>query len=262
MERKKFLETYWRVYSEWSDLEYRLAIQSQRDRKLELSLKILDDRLHKLKNAYEDSLLPKAISRNPFTGEILSVRIDDGGIDGLWWDYDRPIRPFEHGADNFLALTGALAIDGEIEEFPFKCKPGPDLPFVVKELIASSEVVAVVSQIQIGSHIGYPIAYFTKEDAVEQIGYNFWGNKYDCREGYVQFENPVMIDECDFEIEKWIERGKLFWIAPSDRQMELKDTVVDCPYIDLEGDKRIKTIRNKTVLYEEEVEYELEERQL
>lgn len=261
-EREKFLETYWKTYEEWSDLGYRLELKVLQDRKSGLKWSVLYDRLYKMRNVYEENLEFTDISRNPFTGEILSYRIDTAGLDGLWWDYNQSVRPFEYGVEGFYSLSGALKLGTELEAFPFRCKPGPDVPFVFKEVIELHDMVAVVSQIEIGCHIGYPVAYFSKSDVERYFGYNFWGadygTVYDSSYSYGSFSNSFITEDCDFDLEKWIKAGKLFWIAPGDSELKIMNTVENCPYLDLAGEKRLKTIVKGNVYYEEEMDYELE----
>ena len=259
-ERKKILNMYWELYREWSDLGYRMITENES--RLILNRSILDDRLYKLRNAYEDSLEFSDISRNPFTGEALSYRIDTAGLDGLWWDYELPVRPFEYAIAGFWSISGALRLNGKTEDFPFKCKPGPDVPFLFKELIEIPELVAVISQLEIGNHTGYPIVYFTESELEGYFNYNSWGANYgisyDSSYSYRWFNHSYLTEDCDFDLEKWIKAGKLFWIAPGDSELKLMNTVENCPYLNLAGEKRLKTIVKGNVYYEEEMDYELE----
>ena len=49
---------------------------------------------------------------------------------------------------------------------------------------------------------------------------------------YESYETP----ECrDFDLARWIEAGKLSWIAPGDGTLALRMTTAACPYLGLTG---------------------------
>jgi hypothetical protein len=42
----------------------------------------------------------------------------------------------------------------------------------------------------------------------------------------------------DFHLRKWIDSGKLLWIAPDDPEMALHTEAAGCPYIGLPGERQ------------------------
>lgn len=204
--------------------------------------------LYELVQIYTDKTPVPAISRCPFTGDILKHSIDTFGLDGVWWNSDSPIRPIENLPKTYFAMSGALKIAGEIEKAPFICEPGPDVPFVVPRLLEYNQVKAVVSCIKVGVHTAYPIFYYADPmlQGIERL--NEWGTEaYQFLDENNQFRlirTPEYGYEFDFNLENWIRNGKLLWIFPDDASMTLHSDVERCPYLNLEGDRQIKYIQN------------------
>lgn len=211
-----------------------------------------DEAAGKLREKYLQAITQKNISRCPFTGQILARRIDDYGIDGLWWDSVVPTRPEETLLPTFFAMDGALTLsEGKAENTPFLCRPGPDIPFVIPRFLDYTQVRAVISCINIGPHTAYPIVYYADPMLYDEVPVKDWGSDY-----YWEEESTILrlmnteentspnSDEYDFELEPWIKKGKLLWIAPQDEDLTLHSHVSYCPYLDLPGSMRPKYIKD------------------
>lgn len=192
-------------------------------------------------------LLPRVLlARCPFTGVEVRHSLDTLGLDGPWWDYERPLRPAtEDVPPAWLAMTGAVALAPAVEATPFLVRPGPGAPAVLPRLLQHEAVRAVVSQVAIGRHTGFAVTYFA-EGAPAVLPVDTWGaNEY--RTGGLGAPLPVSDGAFDFDLGPWIERGRLRWIAPGDPAATLRDTVADCPYLRLDGPRETQHIQDGVV---------------
>ena len=199
------------------------------------------------------TLVPtKQLSRCPFTGEILEFPIDDQGLDGLWWNNERPMRPSAALLNTYFALDGALRLEGVAENFPFLCAPGPDVPYVLPRLLEYVQVKAVVSSFKVGPHTAYAVTYFSDPPLDSVMRVNDWGADYYWESGTPFPEmlspgQPIQLtpnpEEWDFDLAAWIKAGKLLWIAPLDEALVLRSTVYNCPYLNLPGSRNAKYIQ-------------------
>ncbi|HAP32782.1 MAG TPA: hypothetical protein DCQ14_07015 [Firmicutes bacterium] len=225
--------------------------------------KIIEDLLLR----YMNGLPVRELSRCPFSGEVLSMAIDDFGLDGLWWNHHAPKRPENKLPPTYFAMDGALKLAAEPEHVPFLCTPGPDVPFVLPRLLAYTQVQAVISSIKIGRHIAYPVIYYADPMLYGERRVNDWGTARYWEEGsllpeiltpgtYVSLTPDP--EEYDFDLEPWLRKGKLFWIAPDDVKFSLHSHVARCPYLNLPGSRRLKYIQNGEV-WEHDLKIEMME---
>lgn len=209
-----------------------------------------------LEDEYEQGLPRQAISRCPFTSQTFTMAIDTFGFDGLFWDEDTPIRPFdEQRPETYFALTGATKFNGPPESTPFPCTPGPESPFVIPRMLLHPDVKAVVSHVRIGPHDGYPIIYFADPIPTFLARFNDWGTT---QYRYETAEHPELWDSIeeeqeesiDFDLAPWIEGGDLLWIAPGDGKHKLQSTVAACPYLNIEGRRSFYRIQEGRIVSE------------
>ena len=210
-------------------------------------LKALGEEIGSLWEQYLAALPVIALSRSPLSGDLLEYAIDIVGADGLWWNYGHPVRPLQQLPADFVGLAGALQLGSSPETTPFEVRPGPELPYVVPRLLALPGVCAVLTQVQIGPHVGYPIAYFA--DHPEQVPnhVNTWGADF-----YEVVDNQgVLTWSCDgdiaaldrdFDLKPWMEAGKLLWIQPGDTSMTLRSDTRPCPFLALKGSHMDSTL--------------------
>jgi hypothetical protein len=189
----------------------------------------LQGRLADLRECYCAKVPILPLSRCPFSGQVVHHSIDCHGIDGLWWNCEAPVRPAEHLPPTFFTLTGALKLRGTVAPAPFLCKPGPETPFVIPRLLKHRHIKAVISSLEVGEHLAFPIFYFADPIPYFIDRINTWGtNQYSfISEAGEYCWNDVPYDpmDADFGLAKWIKAGKLLWIAPGDEAMVLQSLV-------------------------------------
>lgn len=206
-----------------------------------------------LLSRYLEGLPRRRLSRCPFTGEILSIKIDDFGLDGFFWNNSAPKRPQQEFPETYFALDGALKLEGAPEKSPLLCCPGPDAPYVLPRLLRYGEIKAVISRIHIGPHTAYPIVYYADPAPEGAYRVNDWGTERYWEPGTpdselftpgLYIDVPAEPGEMDFDLEPWIKAGKLLWIAPGDESLTLHGHTSGCPYLDLPGSRNPKFIQN------------------
>lgn len=208
-----------------------------------------DERAFLGRSAYEAILPDRPISRSPFTDELVLIPFDDVGIDGFWWDALDPTRPGPAGGlpDGVISFTGAMELREPFASVPFLASPGPGVPFVHPELLGRDGVVAVVSQIDVGHHTGYPVLYFAPRVPEGAPLLDWWGarhHRYLVDGTLIAGENPGFEGDWDYDLLDWVRLEKLLWIAPGDESTTLRSGTEGCPYLDLEGDRRIARIQD------------------
>ena len=188
---------------------------------------------------YEAATPIVALSRCPFTGEVFETSLDLFGIDGLWWIYDRDIRPHVDTIGTLFAFTGALVIDGPVADVPTLAMVGPGRPFVVPRILDHPALRAVVSSVLIGEHVGFPIVYFAQPIPADLERVDDWGHSihyFTDGAGNPTSAHATEYDpDKDFDLAPWIERGKLSWIDAGDLDLTLRSDVQACPYLGLDG---------------------------
>ncbi|MBT9130901.1 MAG: hypothetical protein DDT42_01313 [candidate division WS2 bacterium] len=208
----------------------------------------IDEEIYQLGETYRNSLPDLAISRCPFTGQVLNYYIDNEGLDGLWWNFYDPVRKDTPAMETFLTLTGAMKINQPLDNTDFLVEVGPEIPYVLPELLNDENTLAVLSSFKIGVHTAFVVVYFSKKPSSVILRPDEWStDRY-----YYQDENGEVVwsqaDEImkikDFDLVPWIEAGKLFWILPEDRELNLRADVRQCPYIGLTGNKNTQIIQN------------------
>lgn len=208
-------------------------------------------RVQDVNRRYRDLLPDITVARSPETGEPVRWPIDVFGLDGRFWDYEKPIRrPSSSRPPEWLAMTGAMRLADPVEHPRFPVVPGPDVPFVVPRILAAPEVRAVLAEVPVGAHTGWTISYFGPLPQDTRL-VNLWGsNKYLIYQG----DGPggwdwaiPRVADYDFELEPWLRSGKLLWLAPGDESATLREGPSGCPFVNLPGRRRITLIRNGLV---------------
>jgi hypothetical protein len=200
----------------------------------------LQARLSELWDAYAAAVPRVPVARCPFTGAIVHHSCDDAGLDGLWWQYESPARPDESLPPTFWALTGAVAIAAPPEAFSFLCKPGPGVPYVLPQLLSARPVKAVVHSFPVGRHTAYAVTYFVELPGLSLPRPNTWGTDHSnwIGAGRRRWGQAEEDEVWDFDLEPWLEDGKLLWIAPGDASLSLQSGRDGCPYVGLSGEQR------------------------
>jgi hypothetical protein len=247
-ERAAFIRKYFDLYekSRYPSFSDNTAGISQREMQ---SAEIRDPvrTLAAMREEYEAHVPVLPLSRCPFTGRVVYHSIDSSGVDGLWWNYDAPVRPVESLPSRYLAFSGAMQIERPVEYSPFPCRPGPGRPFVLPRILNNEKVKAVLSMVPIGNHRGFPLFYFA--DPVEKgVGVtNDWGSAFWQQQDPCGARAWLAVteteDEYDFALESWVRSGKLLWIAPGDQTMTLRTGMTGCPFTGLGGEEKNQRIQ-------------------
>ena len=200
----------------------------------------IDRELATLRHDYLAALPSRTLSAAPDTGALLSVAFDDVDLDGLYWDFQEPVRPFRSPGAGCIAVDGAMTIDrGSVADAAFLASPGASVPSIVPDVLEAHDARAVLSSIPIGPHRGYVVAYYAFRPDPRAPLLDDWGAsehwRTDERGDWVRATRPEYEIERDFDLEAWIRRGRLGWIEPDDESWTIRDDVSTCPYLGLEG---------------------------
>lgn len=192
---------------------------------------------------YADRLPRVVMSTCPFTGEPLKRSFDPWGVDGPWWHRDRLVKIAEPNAPaTFKVLLGALSFHGRAPvEVNNPVIPGPEVPFVVPRLLRLPGMIAVISRLELTTgDTAYPIAYFSQEKISPRSLHQSWLRQ----EHWFPLEDGkeawfIANDVWDFDLQPWIDAGKLRWIRAGDAGGLVigKDSGETCPYLNLPGDR-------------------------
>jgi hypothetical protein len=243
--RQEILQEYFQLQKRSRNFQF----SSVRSLKGVTQERLDQERMYQLCQEYRAEVPIIPLCRCPFCNTVIYHSLDTFGLDGLWWNYETPIRPedspirseaYRQGlCQHYLALSGAVRLSQPIENAPIKVQPGPEVPFVVKRLMRNQSVWVVISSIGIGAHTGYPIFYFSDLKPLGVKLVNTWGTDYYVWEKADGTEALDQVDDFgqddDFELAPWISQGRVLWIAPEDASLRLRIDVADCPYLNLPG---------------------------
>lgn len=195
-------------------------------------------RLIELVERYIEAVPIVPIGRCPLTGTEIRHSVDVYGLDGLWWDCEALARPAEPTPPTWFGTNGAIRLGGPVPDTPFLVKPGPEVPFVLPRLLNDPRVRAVMASVPVGEHTAIAISYVAQPWPDDLDPMNAWANNsYRAigSHGQPTYGRAYDEDTHDYEIEPWIEQGKLSWIAPGDPGLTLRGDVDACPYLGLDG---------------------------
>jgi len=209
----------------------------------------ITDQIGDVRRRYTDALPRLPVARDPFTDDIVTVALDNAGLDGPYWNAENPARPAETMPSTFVVLSGAMRLARDhTDELPHLCVPGPPVPFVVPALLGRDGVMAVVSTVPVGAHTGYAITYFSDAGPQPPPLPNEWGRReYWLRDADgrpTTMASSYDTDPApDFDLLHWLREGKVMWIAPGDPRLRLRTTEERCPYVfAVGGDQRHQRI--------------------
>jgi len=248
-ERDIFLRDYFAQLERWRELDLALAEDMYGPGGPEMD--DLQQQLAQMRDSYAQRLPSWPLARCPFSGQVLQQSIDIYGLDGLWWNYDAPVRPWEDLPATYLALDGAVSLGQPIAPAPFLCKPGAGVPGVLPRLLNTAGIKAVISTVPIGPHQGYPIAYFGVDVPAGLERVNTWGTgqyRFVDQHNMLRWgESMISLSDYDFDLGPWIERGQLLWIPPGDPTATLHSGTEGCPYLGLDGCRALQRIERGRV---------------
>ncbi|MEU3014647.1 hypothetical protein [Nocardia asteroides] len=195
-------------------------------------------RFSALHGRYRELLPDILVSRCPFTDQPVYWPLDTVDVDGWFWKSDNPVRRLDPVPRTWLLMGGAMRLDGPPTPAPFARCVGPDVPYVYVEPLEHPEMRAVISEVRVGPHTGWPITYHCavyrpRGLALEPV----WGSDhYDVHHApgrYAAWDDNWHTNSRDFDLRPWLDSGKLQWIAPGDTTATLRTGSTDCPYLDL-----------------------------
>ncbi|MEQ8274784.1 MAG: hypothetical protein RMA76_12375 [Deltaproteobacteria bacterium] len=197
--------------------------------------------LDRLEHQYDAGLPLLSVSCCPFDRLPVKRPFDHLGLDGLWWHPDRP-RP--EGPDvcrHFVAATGALTL-GAGEAPPHPVFAAAAAPFVSPSLLEHDGVVAVIATRPIEpTHAAHLVTYFAEDPSAiaaamrpPEIGRRV--RHYLDAEGRPAWRG---LDEgVDFDLDVWVERGKLRFCRQLDPIARLFSEGTKSPYAAAEPEAR------------------------
>lgn len=228
--------------------------------KLREQHRIEEQRFCQLIQQYKAEVPIVPISRCPYCQAINYHSIDSYDLDGLWWWSQQTLlavlrRPRERHrlCSHFWSLSGAVRLGTPLTPSPILVKPGAEVPFVFTHILHHSMRV-VVSSIAVGVHTAFPIVYYSETKPV-QVQHPFleWSNNAAVlvqENGRIEtiFDNPTnnpiyypstignsSFGADSFDLAPWIQQGQVFWIAPGDESLMLRQAIEGCPYLQLDG---------------------------
>jgi len=192
-----------------------------------------------LYNRYESTLTQLPLSRCPVTGQVVVLAIDVRGLDGPYWNAERPIRPVQVFPQTLFAYCGAIETDGARAAGLHVLRPGPGRPFIVPRIMAIEGMNAVISKLKIGKDEAFAIFYFHPDPPYDHARVNYWGADYHAAEwqegkSYV-LDVPDLEPDFDFDVQSWIADGRVYWIEPRDKNLQLKSDAAGYPFAGAAG---------------------------
>jgi hypothetical protein len=206
------------------------------------------------------------ISRCPYCETLIWMRVGIFSLmDEFWYRTESDGREEvskDSRCPHLFCVDGALNLNGyqPIEaERPITVVTNDtiwmaaEIPFVKPRVLNLPTMVAVIHSFPVAEkYTAYPIVYFTEQQPSQYEFCIAWA-----RTEYVDHTGEtgpgggqvVMIgkrsDAQDYELEKWVEQGKLFWLDPEDEEHPLmRGSVTAFLYGNISGRKHPYTIKN------------------
>ncbi len=198
---------------------------------------------------YVKSLPSVAIARCPYDGNVVAKAMDVYGLDGPWWDVNSWDSPLE-GDPHAITYTGALL---GAEELAAKVPPGleiligPEKPYVIPRLLESG-AACVIARIEVLTG-AYLMTYFADPPLPGPDGAEPWLRKlfyYTDEAGKPGWN--ARSDEWDFDIARWCDAGKIYWIAEGNATLTLTTgKASECPYVGIQGGEAPRSLTAKGI---------------
>ncbi|MFN0134934.1 MAG: hypothetical protein ACKVS9_02325 [Phycisphaerae bacterium] len=195
----------------------------------------------KLEKDYYDRLPRPVLAACPFCDKPLHRAFDPFGLDGMWWGKSAT-PPQPPACTHFCLLRGAVNFQGlRPQAGAGEVRPGPEVPYVIPRILNMPEMVMVIGRVEMSpGYVAYPLAYFAKRrPPVQELTAEWARSIHSWRRtsGEVGWEVPS--DVWDFELQPWIDAGKVRWCDPASANQKLAPTAsgdaTACPYASLPG---------------------------
>ncbi len=248
------------------------AIRQQRGRGEDPDLKLVEEskrlKKHTLQVMYKFGRCQPfvLISRCPYCEAPIWTKVGVFSLmDKFWYFKDDCGRDWvldEFPCPHLFCVDGALNLNGheptEVQSSGLNSVNdtiwmAAEVPFVKPRVLKMRTMVAVVNSFPVAEkYTAYPIAYFTKRQPAQEkfcIGWarQAYFDRCKPREAKTVFTGKRQ-DVQDYELEKWIERKKLFWLDPDDEEHPLVRGPVEAfPYGNVAGRRNPYTIKDGQV---------------
>ena len=191
--------------------------------------------------------LPRVrVSRCPYCGEMLEFPFDAFGLDGMWWAREGIVETPVPNDPHFKVLLGAVEFHGRepAEARPNgHVLPGPAVPFVVPRLLELPRMIVVISTLELPhGDTAFLMAYFSDAPLAPVDLHQPWGREtFTFPDEGGELRWSAATDRWDFDLQPWVEKGRVMWVHPGDPSFTLQNTGA-CPYVGLEGRRQPQVI--------------------
>jgi hypothetical protein len=249
---REFVERYQAVNRENASLSY--ANPLHRERKEHVQHILWAD----MPREYRARLPFYLLARCPICGGRVGEVIDTYSLNGLGWGgpggagfgwygaLGHDSRPsYEAECRHVKVMATAVNLNGrQPAEVFHEVWIGPEKPFVMVPLIEAEQIFAVIHALQVGDYNDltarppytvYFITYYAGDEATFD----------EIIKPFDQERSRVQYGTADYELIKWVEAGKLFWLDPNDPALPLRNRpVAEFPYGKIEGLEGLCVIRD------------------
>jgi hypothetical protein len=210
-----------------------------------------EQRFNAIPQEYRARLPVYLLARCPFCGGRVWEAIDTFSLNGLGW-MGAPVGFGWYGSRSYQAdcahveiVAYGVNLNGLRPDDVFQGVPlGSEKPFVMTPVIELEQTYVVIHALPVGRYDDpeplprytvYFTTYFTSnKTAFEAVVQPF-------HEDY----SLVQYGVADYDLLKWVEAGKLFWLDPADPELPLRNQPVEAiPYGNVEGLEGLRVIRN------------------
>jgi hypothetical protein len=180
--------------------------------------------------------------------------MDPFGFDGIWWrKRETTAYPPPRGGKHFRMMLGAVDFKDRIPAeaaITREVLPGPGVPFVLPMLFQIDGMQVVMSSMKLPhGDTAYLMTYYSEKPLHGAFLNQPWGRDtypiYNLAGEYQGWGYSTW--EWDFDIQPWIDQGRVKWIEPGDDSFTLLDSG-PCPYVGLEGAQYPQIIRDGQIV--------------
>lgn len=201
------------------------------------------------------------VSRCPFCGTLVWEQVGVFSLQDASWFNDESsghVGPEELGqlCPHLFCLDGALNLNGrqpaEAVRYDRKITMAAEAPFVKPRVLNLPTMVAVIHSLPIAErYTAYTITYFCEQHPEQDAFCIPWhGVEYFDDDQSLPGGNYMgrRSDIQDYDLDKWIEQGQLFWLDPEDEEHPVVQGAVEAfPYRNIAGRRHPYTIKNGKV---------------
>jgi hypothetical protein len=189
--------------------------------------------------------LPRVVmSTCPHCAGRLERAFDPFDLDGDWWQGARHERPSH--CRHYTFLRGAVRFAGGPLPTPPSAgtaRAGPEVPYVIPRLLEQPTMIAVIGELPMDpGWTAYTVAYFAKRRPRTAKGFSGdWAARTARHRSETtrKTEERYASEPWDFDLQPWIDRGRLRWCLQGSANRILAEAGArGCPYVRLVGERR------------------------